>query len=154
MSEATTLRIWSPDFPTDGPIPDRFSGWHAGETPRLRIVGVPAGTVELAVICHDPDAARPNGFTHWTLYGIAPGVREIDPPGLGGARIGPNGRGEPGWRGPRPPAGHGPHRYYFWVYALSRPVAGEPTRETFLAAHADDILEQARVVGVYERDAD
>lgn len=148
------LAISSPDFPADGVMPDRLSGWHQDEAPRLRVAGVPAGTVELAIICHDPDAPRPHGFTHWTLYGLAPTTAEIDPPDLAGARIGPNDRGERDWIGPRPPAGHGLHRYYFWVYALSRPVEGEPDRATFLTRYADDVLEQARLVGVYERPAD
>ena len=148
------LRIWSPDFAPDGPMPDRLSGWHEDEAPRLRVAGVPAGTVELAIVCHDPDAPRPRGFSHWTLYGLAPDVTEVDPPALAGARVGPNDRGERDWIGPRPPAGHGLHRYYFWVYALSRTVSGEPDRATFLAEYADDILEQARVVGTYERPAD
>lgn len=147
------LRIWSPDFPADGPMPDRLSGWHDDEAPRLRIAGPPAGTVELAVVCHDPDAPRPRGFSHWTLYGLAPDVTELDPPDLAGARVGPNDRGERAWIGPRPPAGHGLHRYYFWVYALSRPVEGEPDLATFIDRYEDAILEQARVVGTYERPA-
>ena len=36
-----------------------------------------------------------------------------------GAIQGRNGRGGYGWFGPRPPAGHGVHRYYFQVFALN-----------------------------------
>lgn len=147
------LRIESPDFPADGPMPDRLSGWHEEEVPRLHVSGVPAGTVELALICHDPDAPRPRGFVHWTLYGIAPGASAIGPPDLAGARVGPNDRGGRGWVGPRPPAGHGLHRYYFWVYALSRRVEGEPDRATFIDRYEDAVIAQARVVGTYERPA-
>lgn len=53
--------------------------------------------------------------------------------------------------GPQSPVGHGDHRYYFWVYALSRPVDGTPSREEFLDAYADAILEQNRVVGTFAR---
>jgi Raf kinase inhibitor-like YbhB/YbcL family protein len=148
------LRISSPDFPADGPMPDRLSGWHDDEAPRLRVAGAPEGTVELAVVCHDPDAPRPRGFSHWVLYGIAPNATDIDPPDLAGARVGPNDRGEHAWIGPRPPAGHGLHRYYFWVYALSRRVEGEPDLATFIDRYEDAVLEQARVVGTYERPAD
>ena len=34
--------------------------------------------------------------------------------------------GEPGWGGPCPPAGHGPHHYVFTVYALPTETLGLP----------------------------
>jgi hypothetical protein len=43
------------------------------------------------------------------------------------------------------------HHYYFWVYALGRAVKGAPTREEFLTGYGDDILEQARLVGTFQR---
>lgn len=143
------LSVSSPDFPPLGPIPARFSADGGNETPRLDISGAPAGTVELAVICHDPDAPLPSGFTHWTVYGIPADTASLDlrAPGV---RVGPNGIGQHSWFGPQPPAGHGLHHYYFWVYALSRPVEGSPTREEFLADCGDAIIEQARVMGTFE----
>ncbi|SOE06515.1 Phosphatidylethanolamine-binding protein [Streptomyces sp. Ag109_G2-15] len=38
------------------------------------------------------------------------------------ARPAPNGFGHVGWGGPMPPPGHGPHRYFFRLYALSEPL--------------------------------
>ncbi|MFX0543136.1 hypothetical protein ACEWPM_015570 [Roseovarius sp. S4756] len=52
--------------------------------------------------------------------------------------------------GPQPPEGHGKHHYYFWVYALNTTVEGTPTREEFLDKYADNIIEQNRIVGLYE----
>ncbi len=146
------LRVTSPDLPEDGRFPDRFTQYFADETPRIRIEGLPEGTVEVALICHDPDAPRPHGVTHWAVYGIPPeeGV-EVGPDTVGAYRVGPGTRGEARWLGPRPPAGHGTHRYYFWAYALARAVDGAPTREEFLAVHADDIIEQNRLVVTYDR---
>ena len=89
----------------------------------------------------------PNGFTHLTAYGIPADATDVD---LGAVRVGPNGMGEKAWSGPQPPAGHGVHHYYFWVYALSSPVSGTPTREEFLAENGDAVIEQARVVGTFE----
>ena len=43
------------------------------------------------------------------------------------------------------------HRYYFWAYALSRHVEGAPTREEFLERHAEDIIEQDRLVVTFTR---
>jgi Raf kinase inhibitor-like YbhB/YbcL family protein len=143
------LAITSPDFTALGPIPAKFSGYHENLTPRLEISGAPEGTVELAVVCHDPDAPLPHGFTHWTVYGLAADAASVDTDAEG-VRVGPNGIGEPGWAGPMPPAGHGVHHYHFSVYALNRPVEGTPTREEFLVGYGDAVIEQARVVGTFE----
>jgi Raf kinase inhibitor-like YbhB/YbcL family protein len=149
------LTVTSPDLATEGVFPDRFTAYHADEMPRIAIAGLPEGTVEVALICHDPDAPRPNGFTHWVVYGIPPeDPFEVGPATIESLRVGANGRGEARWRGPRPPAGHGTHRYYFWAYALSARVEGTPSREAFLADHADDIIEQNRLVVTYERSAE
>ena len=109
---------------------------------------MPAAAVELALICHDPDAPRPRGFTHWVVYGLPPDLTTIGP---GAGRVGPNSLGQRSYSGPNPPIGHGIHHYFFWVYALSTQVRGEPTREVFLDSYAGAIIEQNRVVGTYSR---
>lgn len=143
------LTISSPDLEALAPIPAEFSADGANATPRLEFSGAPEGTVELAVVCHDPDAPLPNGFTHWTVYGIPADATTLDLDAAG-VRVGQNGAGQQSWYGPQPPAGHGVHHYYFWVYALRRPVEGTPTREEFFADYGDDILEQARIVGTFQ----
>jgi len=143
------LRISSPSFGDREPMPDRFTKSHDNDQPELEISGVPDGTRELAVICHDPDAPMPFGFTHWTLYGIPPDTTRIPENGAD-FRAGPNDFGETGYGGPQPPPGHGAHAYYFSVYALDTTVEGEPEREDFLHRYGDNILEQNRVVGLYE----
>ena len=140
------LTITSPDIAPEGAIGDRFAAETGNEAPRLTISGVPAEAVELAVILHDPDAPLPHGFTHWVVYGIDPAAADVST-----GRPGPNGAGEAAYAGPQPPRGHGLHHYYFWVYALDREVQGEPNREEFLARYGDAIIEQNRLVGVYQR---
>lgn len=131
-------------------IPDRHAAGHGNAAPGIRITGVPAGTAELALILHDPDAPLPHGFTHWVVYGIDPAAPALPAPGSGGAvREGPNSLGDKAYTGPQPPPGHGTHHYYFWVYALDTPVAGEPSREEFLHAYGDRVIEQNRLVGTY-----
>lgn len=144
------LAIVSPTVSSLARVPEAHVLDGGNEVPALNVTGLPDGTVELAVICHDPDAPLPNGFTHWTVYGL-PAVEGAIDTGADGARTGPNGIGAAEWSGPQPPVGHGPHHYYFWVYALNRPVEGEPTREEFLSKYADAIIEQARLVAIYER---
>lgn len=142
------LKINATDFGNGERVPDRHSANGGNVIPELQISGVPEEAVELAVIMHDPDAPLPNGFTHWVAYGIAPSTRR-----LGGDqrsyRQGPNSIGQYSYTGPQPPPGHGTHHYYFWVYALSTTVKGEPTREDFLATDPASIIEQNRVVGTF-----
>lgn len=144
------LALSSPSISPLARIPDRHSADGADLAPDIEISGAPAGTAEFALICHDPDAPLPNGFTHWTVYGIPAAATGIDL-STPGEREGPTGIGGHGWTGPQPPPGHGPHHYYFWLYALDRPVDGEPTREEFLAQYSGAVIEQARLVGTFER---
>jgi Raf kinase inhibitor-like YbhB/YbcL family protein len=144
------LRITSPDFTPGSALHDRHCANGGSTLPRLQISGVPENAVELAVICHDPDAPLADGFTHLTLYGIPASVTEISPENVGEFRSGPNGTGGTGFYGPQPPAGHGVHHYYFWVYALKAPVEGAPSREEFLQRYAEHIVEQNRVIGTFE----
>lgn len=144
------LAVTSSDFAALDRIPDQFSADAGNEFPSLTIEGAPAGTTEFALICNDPDAPLPNGFTHLTVYGIPGDATTIDLAGAG-VRVGPNTMGDTEWSGPQPPFGHGTHHYYFWVYALSGPVEGTPTREEFLKDYADVIIEQARIVGTFSR---
>jgi Raf kinase inhibitor-like YbhB/YbcL family protein len=145
------LAVSSPDLAPDAPIDDAFSAYHENRVPTVTVSGVPAGTVELAFIVHDPDAPMPHGFSHWLRYGIA--AHETDVSAAPG-RDGRNDAGKSGWFGPMPPAGHGTHHYYFWVYALDTRVEGEPGREEFLTRYGDHVLEQNRLVGTYARAAD
>ncbi len=150
MALFADLVVSSPDLVPLAAIPEEYSGYGANRVPALAVAGIPEGAVELALVCHDPDAPLPHGFTHWTVYGIPAvgGTLDLDAESV---RIGPNGLGEPGWTGPMPPEGHGIHHYYFWVYALSAPVSGTPTREEFLAGHGDHVIEQARLVGTFQK---
>lgn len=140
--------LTSPDIGNGERIDDRFAGQHGAETPRLSVEGVPSGAVELAVVCHDPDAPLPDGFTHWTLFGLPAQEGAID---ASAGRPGPNDDDGIGYVGPFPPAGHGEHHYYFWVYALKTQVAGTPTREQFLHEYRGEVVGQARLVGTYSQ---
>lgn len=142
------LAITSADIAANERIADNYTADFDNALPSLTVSGVPSDAVELAIVVHDPDAPLPQGFTHWTAYGMPAEDGEINQDAL---RTGPNTMGELAWSGPQPPEGHGQHHYYFWVYALSRPVQGTPTREEFLADYADAIVEQNRFVATYSR---
>ena len=142
------LKITSPDFEAGTRLADQFAADGGNAAPRLEITGVPAEAVELALIVHDPDAPLPLGFTHWIVYGLPANDGVVDT-GADHARVAENTAGKAEYMGPKPPAGHGDHHYFFTVYALDHHVEGTPSREEFLAGYAHAILEQNRVVGRY-----
>ncbi|HKR89017.1 MAG TPA: YbhB/YbcL family Raf kinase inhibitor-like protein [Phenylobacterium sp.] len=108
-----------------GKLPDRHSAYFDNISPPLEWTGVPE-VKAWAVIVEDPDAPRTKPFVHWMLWNVQGEVTAL-PEGLpnteflatpqGGIQ-GRNDMGGYGWFGPRPPAGHGVHRYYFQVFAL------------------------------------
>src|ERR1017187_5403132 len=113
------LRITSSAFQPLGRIPKSSGGDGENKSPPLEWSGAPTGTQQFALICHDPDAPLPHGFTHWVVYGIpvsSTKLPEAQPPSAFVAGV--NDTGKPGYLGPYPPPGHGPHHYYFWLYAL------------------------------------
>jgi Raf kinase inhibitor-like YbhB/YbcL family protein len=145
--------VTSPAFPHGGPIPVGHTGDGDDTSPALAWTNVPEGAQELVVIAHDPDAPTTWGFTHWVLYGIRPDIGGLPEGGGGEYTAGTNDFGHQGYDGPAPPPGHGAHQYYFHAYALRSPVgAGPGLRRAELLERIDDlIIEQARVIGTYER---
>jgi Raf kinase inhibitor-like YbhB/YbcL family protein len=65
-----------------------------------------------------------------------------------GSRDGKNDWGKTGYGGPMPPVGR--HRYFFMFYALDAAL-GAPTRAELLKAVEGHVLEQAEVVGTYQK---
>jgi Raf kinase inhibitor-like YbhB/YbcL family protein len=125
--ESSLVELSSSAFAARQPIPRRYSCAGEDLSPPLEWRAVPAGAVSLALIVDDPDA--PVGtFTHWLAWGINP-----DDGGLGeGERARREGRNDfrtIGYRGPCPPRGHRPHRYFFRLYALAREPAVASRRE-------------------------
>jgi len=148
------LKVTSPAFGNLERMDKKYGGDGGDQSPPLEWTGAPKGTKEFALICHDPDAPLPHGFTHWVVYGIPASVTKL-PEGQkpGAFTAGVNGTGKQGYMGPYPPNGHGVHNYYFWVYALGAEMKLKPglDRARLLDAMSSNILEQARLVGTYER---
>lgn len=146
------LAVSSPAFEPHGAIPARHCAEGENVAPALQWTGTPAGTRSFAIVMHDPDAPLVDGFTHWVAYGIAGDATGL-PEGGGDAVAGVHSRGRPGYTGPAPPPGHGLHHYYFWLYALDADLALEPGlgRRDLLARIEDHVIEQARVVGTFQR---
>lgn len=147
------LAITSPAFDFGQGIPKRHTTEGDDVSPELRFSGVPDGTRQLAVICHDPDAPLAHGFTHWVVYGIPPSATGIEEGGGSAFTEGVIDAGGTGYSGPAPPPGHGTHHYYFFLYALDTEVTDGPglSRLDLLSRIEDHVIEMNRLVGTYSR---
>ncbi|WP_036481192.1 YbhB/YbcL family Raf kinase inhibitor-like protein [Myxosarcina sp. GI1] len=147
------LELTSPVFSPLAAIPKRYTSDGENISPPLQWSKIPPETKQLVLICYDPDAPLPLGFTHWTLYNIPPDITEIAEAGGDKFTQGSNSAGSNGYTGPAPPEGHGVHHYYFWLYALNKSLdlKASLNREELLDAIADYVTAQARLVGTYER---
>ncbi len=141
---------------TDGSlIPRRFTCEGEDVSPALTWGDAPAGTASFVVIVDDPDAPR-GTWTHCTLFNLpaaTSGLAESWHSGAGGTS-GRNDFGNTGYGGPCPPRGHGPHRYFFRLYALDvahLALAEGAARKELERAMAGHVLAQAQWMGRYER---
>ncbi|SRR5579885_107299 len=149
------FQIFSTAFPDGGWIPDLFTCHGADVSPSLEWMGEPPETRSFALIMDDPDA--PAGtWCHWLLYDIGPRAHNLAQGYKAGALgiSGKNSWGKPGYGGPCPPKGHGPHRYFFRLYALDLPAVGlaaGANREQLERAMKGHVLAEAQSMGRYER---
>lgn len=125
---APTFALSSDNFTDGGPLPLSAYNTDQGdnESPALRWVGLPTGTVSVVVTAFDADAPIPGGLWHWAVKNI-PAEAEL-PSGAGsvhgaglpaGAVTLLNDLGEAGYSGVQPPPGTGRHRLFVAATALS-----------------------------------
>lgn len=154
MENATLakLTLTSDAFQNGQPIPTQFTCDGADRTPALKWDEPPAGTKSFALIIDDPDA--PSGtFRHWGVFDIPASARSIGDDQHVGTEVA-NDFGKPGYGGPCPPKGHGPHHYHFKLFALNTEKLGVPSSakvadvENAANRHA---IAQGELVGTYER---
>jgi len=164
------MKITSTAFDNGAAIPAQYTGVGQDVSPPLTWSNAPDGTKSFALICDDPDAPsrakpRPEGpWVHWVLYNVpadttelaAAMPRQAEPAQPAGARQGNNdfGSDNVGYRGPMPPPGSGPHRYFFKIYALDRQLDLAPkdaNKKSLLAAMQGHILAEGELMGTFER---
>ena len=153
------LELVSSAIDGNGRIVDRFTAYHDNLSPPLswtRVLDAEA----YALVVEDPDAPTEHPVVHWMIWNI-PGELSSLAPGLPlrsrldhpkGAVQGRNTKGGFGYFGPRPPPGHGPHRYHFQLFALDKPLPMEPDTPLpeLLNALKGNTIAKADLVGVYE----
>jgi hypothetical protein len=142
-------------FPEATPIPRLYTADGADISPELEWSDEPPGTKSFVLIMDDTDA--PAGtWNHWLLWDIPATVHSLAQ-GFKPGRVGESGTndfGKTGYGGPAPPKGHGPHRYYFRLFAVNAETLGlrAGARRTDLdLALETHVLDQALYMGRYER---
>jgi Raf kinase inhibitor-like YbhB/YbcL family protein len=154
------MKVISSAFGANQTIPQVHTCEGADQSPPLRWEGAPAKTRTFAIICDDPDA--PAGtWVHWVLFNLPAAVTQLSAnvaktesvAAWQGARQGCNDFKKIGYGGPCPPRGHGPHRYFFKVFALDAPLelAAGATKRQLEQAMEGHILARSELVGTYER---
>jgi Raf kinase inhibitor-like YbhB/YbcL family protein len=149
------FQLFSSAFPEGGWIPELHSCQGADISPSLEWSAAPVETRSFALLVEDPDA--PNGvWTHWVLYDIGPRIQAL-PQGFRPGSLGLSGVndfGNPGYGGPCPPKGHGPHRYFFQLSALNVATVGlvaGAKRADLLEAMKGHVLADTQYMGRFER---
>ncbi len=129
----------------------------------------PAGTEikEYLLVVEDPDAPLPIAPCHGIYYNIPESTRHIHTDDIkldeadekkrtlkSGFKLGKNLRGTV-YGGPRPPLGHGPHRYFYQLIALKEPLdhskmSEQATKKELAAAIMGKVAAWGVWVGVFE----
>ncbi|MCI2415029.1 MAG: YbhB/YbcL family Raf kinase inhibitor-like protein [Candidatus Aramenus sp.] len=139
-------------FKNGEPIPTKYTCDGENVSPPLQWDKV-ENAKTYAVIVEDPDA--PGGtFYHWVIYNLKvnslpDGVKRRSELGIQGL----NDFGEVGYGGPCPPRTHGPHRYYFNVYALDieLPAKRDVTAEKLKEMMNGHVIDRGSIMGTYKR---
>jgi Raf kinase inhibitor-like YbhB/YbcL family protein len=145
----STMRIDSPAFGQNEPLPIDYTCDGKNISPTLRLTGVPEEAKSVALICDDPDAIM-GTWTHWVVWNILPTVTVI-PEGKipDGAVAGLTSFGRNEYGGPCPPSGT--HHYFFKAYALDAildlPVSTDAAG--LEAAMSGHVIDKAGLIGTY-----
>ncbi len=162
-----TITVTSSAFDHHGRVPLANSAYGDNTSIDLSWSNLPAGTVQLAVICDDPKVVElgmmPTPFVHWVAYNIpasASGLPAGLPTdaevsgvaGLNGMINGLNGTRRPGYFGPRPPDNGQLHAYHFRVYAIDADLGLDAglNKDQLLEAIDGHVLATGMLMGHYQ----
>ena len=159
------LTLTTTAFEDGGVIPLKYtSADPKGVSPKLEWTNVPAGTVTLALIFHDPDVAiqkRTADVLHGMWFNI-PGTSKGFEEGLAAGPSLPDGtvqaknlRGQNAYMGPGAGAAGPMHHYTFELFALDTKLdlTADATRDDVLKAIDGHILGKAVLMGRFKRPA-
>jgi Raf kinase inhibitor-like YbhB/YbcL family protein len=148
----TKLNLTSDAFADGQAIPAHHTCDGSNQSPPLSWGDPPPATKSFVLVIDDPDA--PGGtFRHWGAFDIPASTRRIGAGQQAGLQA-VNDFDRPGYGGPCPPKGHGPHHYHFKLFALGvdRLNVGPNPKvidvENEASKHA---IAQGELIGTYER---
>jgi len=171
------LEVVSPDVGVSGShFPIEYTQYGANKFPQLSWSLSVDATIsqadikEYVMICEDPDAPLPLVPIHGIFFAIPPTKTHLGPEDIqldredggsgakwlkGGFRLGKNIRGTI-YGGPRPPVGHGEHRYFFQVVALKdkldpAKMSGVATKSELMEQMKSHIIGYGVWIGIFER---
>ncbi|HJV79533.1 YbhB/YbcL family Raf kinase inhibitor-like protein [Noviherbaspirillum sp.] len=155
-----SMTLTSSAFSAGGSMPSIHTCEGSDLSPPLSWSGVPAAAKSLALIVDDPDAPDPAApqrtWVHWVLYNLPADAAGLQHGATAhtlpqGTREGINDWKRTGYGGPCPPIGR--HRYFHKLYALDLvlPDLHKPTKAQLEHAMHGHILEQAELIGTYQR---
>ncbi|NON61898.1 YbhB/YbcL family Raf kinase inhibitor-like protein [Acidianus sp. RZ1] len=148
------MEIKSPSFKNEDIIPRKYTCDGEDYSPSLSWNKV-SNASSYAIIVEDPDA--PGGvFIHWIIYNIKENSLPENVPKKEKTDFGIQGINDfdnIGYNGPCPPRGHGFHRYYFNVYALSQdiPSSSKITAKELKEKMAKIVIDSGSLMGKYKR---
>lgn len=114
------IKVSSTTFENNTSLPSEQAHTRCGGdniSPDLYWDHIPSEAKSFALIMHDPDAPRADGFYHWLVIDIPVSKKSLDRgEKIVNAKELKNDFQEVGYGGPCPPVGE--HRYRFTIYAL------------------------------------
>jgi Raf kinase inhibitor-like YbhB/YbcL family protein len=144
------------------PTRNAFRGIRGGENVSLPIAwsDPPAETKSFVILIVDRHPIARN-WLHWCVFDIPASVLSLQENAskqAGGLPVAckqlRNSYGEPGYGGPQPPKGSGPHEYEITVHALKRDVldvSPSASLNDVVRALEGNILSSASTTGVFEQ---
>lgn len=158
--ERGRLVLASEAFADGEEIPVEFTSYGDNVSPPLEW-SLQLDAESFVLVVEDPDAPTEAPVVHWLMWnipGTAEGLQQGVPEGARtpiGAVQGRNAHGKHAYLGPRPPAGHGRHRYHFQLFALDKTLdlgPETPLAELLTVLKANTIA-MAEMVGLFEAPA-
>lgn len=160
-----TFTLSSSDIGGQATKKEEFNGFGCSgdnTSPALSWVNAPKGTKSFAITMYDKDAPTGSGWWHWVVFDIPANINKIK---SGAGNISTNllpkkaiqsitNFGKPGYGGPCPPEGHGPHQYVITVYALKTDKLGldKNTNPAIVGYYLNaNTIAKSSIVMYYER---
>lgn len=124
-------------------------------SPQLSWNTPPINTKSFAIICHDPDAPKENGWYHWLIVNIPLNVKSIEQGGkIKDSLETVTDFKTTGYGGAYPPIGHGIHHYHFTIYALDVEKLDVKANDSPVEVERkvkEHSLAKSTITGLYER---